>query len=57
MIQATAVRKEWSAVCDSVIHEKPKFIKHTRDKMWFSNLETMSAILEAYQFTAMRYIE
>ena len=35
MEQATTVRKEWSAVCDSVIHEKPKFIKRTRDKMWF----------------------
>lgn len=57
MEQATAVRKEWSAVCDSVIHEKPKFIKRTRDKMWFSNLETMSEILSAYKFTADKYIE
>ena len=57
MEQATAVRKEWSAVCDSVIHEKPKFIKRTRDKMWFSNLETISEFLEAYCFTAMKYIE
>ncbi|MCM1267534.1 MAG: hypothetical protein NC302_06485 [Bacteroidales bacterium] len=57
MEQATAVRKEWSAVCDSVIHEKPKFIKRTRDKMWFSNLETMSEILQAYQFTALKYRE
>ncbi len=57
MEQATTVRKEWSAVCDSVIHEKPKFIRRTRDKMWFSNLETMVEILEAYQFTAVRYRE
>ena len=57
MEQATTVRKEWSAVCDSVIHEKPKFIKRIRDKMWFSNLETMSEILEVYHFTAMKYIE
>lgn len=57
MEQATTVRKEWSAVCDSVIHEKPKFIKRIRDKMWFSNLETMSEILEAYQFTAIKYTE
>ena len=57
MEQATAVRKEWSAVCDSVIHDKPKFIKRTRDKMWFSNLETMSEILSAYHFTAEIYIE
>lgn len=57
MEQATTVRKEWSAVCDSVIHNKPKFIKRTRDKMWFSNLETMSEILEAYHFTAEKFIE
>ncbi len=57
MEQATTVRKEWSAICDSVIHEKPKFIKRTRDKMWFSNLETMAEILEAYHFTAIKYLE
>ena len=57
MEQATAVRKDWSAVCDSVIHEKPKFIKRTRDKMWFSNLDVMLQILEAYQFHAQKFIE
>ena len=57
MEKATTVRKEWSAVCDSVNHNKHKFIKRTRDKMWFSNLETMSEILEAYQFTAKKFIE
>ena len=57
MEQATNVRKEWSSVCDSVIHEKPKFIKRTRDKMWFSNLETIYEILQVYQFTASKYIE
>ncbi len=57
MEQATMVRKEWSAVCDSVIHEKPKFIKRTRDKMWFSNLETVLELLNAYQFTALKYVE
>lgn len=57
MEQATTVRKEWSAVCDSVIHEKPKFIKRTRDKMWFSNLEIISELLEVYHFSATKYIE
>lgn len=57
MEKATDVRKEWSAVCDSVIHDKPKFIKRTRDKMWFSNLDTMTEILKAYTFTAQRFIE
>lgn len=53
MKQATVVRKEWSAICDSVIHEKPKFIKRTRDKMLLSSLETMSEILASYKFTAI----
>ncbi|MCD7884669.1 MAG: hypothetical protein LUI87_13335 [Lachnospiraceae bacterium] len=57
MEQATDVRKQWSAICDSVIHDKPKFIKRTRDRMWFSNLETMSEILAAYHFTAQKFIE
>ncbi|MCM1175212.1 MAG: hypothetical protein NC341_09195 [Blautia sp.] len=57
MEQATIVRKEWSATCDSVIHKKPKFIKRTRDKMWLSNLETISEILQAYQFSALKYVE
>lgn len=57
MEQATTVRKEWSTICDSVIHEKPKFIKRTRDKMWLSNLEIMSEILKVYCFTAAKYTE
>ena len=57
MEKATDVRKEWSSICDSVIHDKPKFIKRTRDKMWFSNLDTMAEILEAYLYTAKKFIE
>lgn len=56
-INATEVRKEWSSVVDSVVREKPTFIKRTRDKMWLSNLETMADILEAYTFTAERFME
>ena len=55
--QATAIRKEWSRACDTVTHEKPLFIKRTRDKLWFSNLETMTDILDAYQFTAQLFPE
>lgn len=57
MEQATKVRNEWSSVCDSVVRDKPKFIKRTRDKLWFSNLETMSEILSGYTFTADKYME
>ncbi len=57
MENATDVRKEWSSVVDSVIHDKPKFIKRTRDRMWLSNLDTMQEILEGYKFTAESFRE
>lgn len=56
-MNATDVRKDWSSVVDGVVRDKPIFIKRTRDKMWLSNLDTMADILEAYQFTAERFIE
>ncbi len=55
--KATDVRKDWSTICDSVIHDKPRFIKRTRDRMWFSSLDTLTEILEAYSFTAKKFIE
>ena len=55
--KATDVRKDWSTICDSVIHDKPRFIKRTRDRMWFSNLDTLAEILTAYSFTAKKFIE
>lgn len=57
MEQATDIRKEWSAAIDSVIHNRPKFIKRTRDRMWLSNIDTMKDILSAYHFTADKYTE
>lgn len=56
-MNSTDVRKDWSRVVDSVVRDKPTIIKRTRDRMWLSNLDTMSDILEAYQFTAARYTE
>ena len=53
----TEVRKEWSSVLDSVVRDKPQFIKRTRDKIWLSNLEIMGEILDAYKFTADKFIE
>lgn len=57
MIQATEVRKNWSAVCDNVIHEKPQFVKRTRDEMCFSSFETMLDILSVYEFSVERFVE
>ena len=33
MENATDVRKEWNSVVDSVVHDKPKLIKRTRDRL------------------------
>ena len=57
MTQATEVRKEWSAVCDNIIHDRPQFVKRTRDKMCFSSFDTMLDILQIYQYTAERFVE
>lgn len=54
---ATEVRKEWSSVIDSVVHDKPKFVKRTRDCILLSNIEVIKNILEAYHFTAEKFIE
>ena len=56
-VNATDVRKNWSAVSDSVIRERPSFIKRTRDYMMLSNIELMQDILSVYNFTANRYTE
>ena len=56
-MNATDVRKEWSSVIDSVVRDKPKIIKRTRDRMWISNLETMVEILDGYHFTAEQFVE
>lgn len=56
-MNATDVRKNWSEVSDSVIRERPSFIKRTRDYMMLSSLELMNDLLAAYTFTAERFTE
>lgn len=56
-INATDVRKNWSKVSESVIREKPTFIKKTRDYMLLSNMEFINELLSGYSFTANKYIE
>ena len=57
VMNATQVRNEWSAVLDSVIREKPLFIKRTRDKMIISDLVTLESLLSAYSFHAEVFSE
>ncbi len=56
-INATVARREWSTVIDSVVHEKPVFIKRTRDLIYLLNNSTMEDILSKYNFTAEIYPE
>ena len=57
VMNATDVRREWSAVTDTVIREKPAFIKRTRDYMALINLPMMEGLLSPYIFTAAKLIE
>ncbi|MDR0917599.1 MAG: hypothetical protein LBN02_10500 [Oscillospiraceae bacterium] len=56
-INATEVRRDWSTVVDSVIRDKPKFIKRTHDYMLLSDIELIANLLSAYKFTAEQFIE
>ena len=56
-INATDARNAWSAVVDSVIREKPRFIKRTRDYLMLSDVKTIESILSAYNFTARVFQE
>jgi len=56
-MNATTVRKEWSTVVDSVVREKPIMFKRTRDRMFLTNVEFLSELLEAYIFHATVFKE
>ena len=56
-INATAVRNEWSTIVDSVIREKPRFIKRTRDYLMLSDVKLIDSLLSAYSFTAKVFHE
>lgn len=56
-MNATDVRKNWSEVSESVIREKPKFIKKTRDYMMLSNVQFLDVLLSGYSYSAVKYIE
>ena len=56
-IKSTTARNEWSSVLESVIREKPAFIKKTRDFLFLSELGVMETLLTAYGFNAVFYTE
>ena len=51
-IKATKARNEWSSVVESVIREKPAFIRKTRDYLFLSDMGVLEKILSAYTFHA-----
>jgi len=56
-INATKVRNEWSSVAESVIRERPVFIKKTRDYLFMSDMNVLDNLLSAYSFHADTLIE
>ena len=56
-MNATQARNEWSTVVDTVIREKPQFIKRTRDYMMLSNMDTLEELLAIYSFHAEVFFE
>ena len=57
ILNATDVRKNWSVTLDSVIHERPAYVKRTRDNLAIINIDTLNEILAGYVFTAKKYKE
>ena len=56
-ISSTDVRRDWSSVLDSVLREKPTFIKRTRDYVFLSDMSILESLLQAYTYSAVKYVE
>lgn len=56
-INATSVRKDWGAFIDSVVRNKPKFVKRSRDYIFVTGTEMLKDILREYKLTATVYDE
>ncbi|HEX2925078.1 MAG TPA: hypothetical protein VHP38_02270 [Ruminiclostridium sp.] len=56
-LNATDVRRDWSAVMESVVREKPQIIKRTRDYMVLTDIKLLENLLSAYIFTADQFTE
>ena len=57
VMNATDVRKNWSVTVDTVLHERPAYIKRTRDMIAMFNMQTMNELLRAYEFKASKFVE
>ena len=52
ILNATDVRKKWSVTLDSVVHEKPVYLKRTHDNIAMLNIDTLNGLLSAYHYYA-----
>lgn len=56
-MNATDVRKEFSAVVDKAVREKPVFITRTRDNLFLADIGFLAALVDKYCLTAQRFAE
>lgn len=56
-ISASDVRKDWSRVIDSVIRERPAFIKRTRDNVVLCSVDTVQQLVRDTPIVATQYVE
>ena len=56
-IDTTDVLNKWNDVSDTVINEKPIFIKENSKQMMLSSIDFLESLLYGYNFTAKNYIE
>lgn len=56
-LNATEVRKEWGGFIDSIIREKPRLIKRSRDYIFASSLDMLKELLKAYTLTSELFNE
>ena len=50
IINSTDIRKNWSVTLDSVVHDKPAYIKRTHDYIALIDISTLNKILGGYKF-------
>ncbi len=56
-LSATEVRKNWSLTLDSVIRNRPAYIKRTRDNVALNDVNTLNIILSGYKYQANKLTE
>lgn len=56
-IPSSDVRKEWSRVIDSVVRQRPAFIRRTRDHVVLCTLDTIAQLVSGFEIIATQFHE